>query len=65
MQHFVEGKTEIFQHDSKNSVNILIDEIYKILLLGDSGSRSLHVGYMVANHTVLGGIRFSITALIL
>jgi len=65
MQHFVEEKTEIFQRDSKNSVSILIDEIYKILLLGDSGSRILYVGYMVANHTVLGGIHFSITALIL
>jgi hypothetical protein len=48
MQHFVEEKTEILQHDSKNPVSILIYEIYKMLLLGDSGSRVLYVGYLVA-----------------
>jgi len=48
MQHFVEEKTEILQLDSKNSLSILIDEIYKMLLFRDSGLHILYVGYMVA-----------------
>lgn len=48
MQHFVEEKTEILKHDSKNSVSILIDEIYKMLLLGDSGLCILYIRYMIA-----------------